>query len=496
MKFIELNSLFRNAVILGIIIMSTQSCKKDPEVVPTLLKTSTAEINLGEIKTGVSSNFQLTSEGEGLVIYALSSNKDWLVISTPSGVVTDTSTISISVLLTAEDLQEGYNEAEISVSPTIDGVESEVQLIKVFGEFEKTMVKSDLDSKDLGVIKSSQNFNLSLSKLGSEDLSYVITTNANWLNFSKVEGELTSNESIEVTVNTDSLSYGLSEANITVQGLVNGEIWNEIIFPVKVFFDNTTSGVIEGHTLSKDETWSGEIILKGTVTVPLGLELLILPGTKITIESQSPGPQTSITAFGSLIANGSMEEIIEFVGVGNWKGIESYGGNIELSYAYINRAIYAVYISTLQDNATTSPTIHHLFFENGDLGISLSSRFEINVSHLSFKNVMSQNIQLNKVNKVNLSEIDFAEYRYGGTDMSFFTSDGVVVVKNSNFYEKDSAFQYDADLSKATNTSLKIQNSFNFKTAEGGNSNGNTTEITDAVDSKIEGIGCGFTDRY
>ncbi len=65
-------------------------------------------------------------------------------------------------------------------------------------------------------------------------------------------------------------------------------------------------------TLAIDETWSGDILLTGDITIPEGITLTIDPGTRVLFPAGSDdtasGNDTALTEIlvsGSLVANGT-----------------------------------------------------------------------------------------------------------------------------------------------------------------------------------------------
>lgn len=156
---------------------------------------------------------------------------------------------------------------------------------------------------------------------------------------------------------------------------------------------------VSGSILS-DTTWTannGDIIVTGTVTVPLGKTLMIEPGTVIKFASG-----TSLLIAGKIIASGTSNQPITFTSnsglpsPGDWNGIEFqntanvgstfdycnvlYGGNgANASNIYFKTGAFSInmnhVLSTYSSNhginlRASSPQIKHsVFSENTDYGV-------------------------------------------------------------------------------------------------------------------------------
>ena len=146
-----------------------------------------------------------------------------------------------------------------------------------------------------------------------------------------------------------------------------------------------TSGV-----LTQDETWSGEVVITGDITVPNGVTLTIEAGTVIRFEmlddDQAGGSDSSRSELiinGSLRAAGTETNRVVITSSsldphpGDWGGIrvlkDSTDGMVSLSHVTIEYATFGIVISTKANNTTVvikSCTIQH----NAQNGVDAEAR--------------------------------------------------------------------------------------------------------------------------
>lgn len=107
------------------------------------------------------------------------------------------------------------------------------------------------------------------------------------------------------------------------------------------FYDNYWAG-----NISQNETWSDTIIVRGDITINLGVILTINPGAVIIFDNNK-----KITVNGSLNAQGTSLQGITFKSSsatpspGSWYGIR-VNGSANLSYCTVQHATYGVYYYT------------------------------------------------------------------------------------------------------------------------------------------------------
>lgn len=491
----------RHFILLSCIILFFTSCK-EKEVAPPTLGLSNTTIDLGAITSTSTSSLTLTQNGEGTISYTIASNKNWLKLSKSSGTISTTDVINLSTLINVADLTEGENTAILSITPTINGVVSPVVSVTVKGIYKTTTISPNSTSLDFGTITANKSVFLKMTKIGTENLSFDVTSDKPWLLIDKNTGTLAGTDSLKVTVDTKTLVGGSQTGNITIVPKVNGTASKPITVAVKVNYDDTITGIIEKHTLTKNETWGGNISLNGNVTVPKGFVLTIKPGTKIIVKNTEEGIDLVIN--GKLIMNGDATNIIEMKSESakpnydDWNGIEA-NGDVEISYCYIRDAYSPVtFVFTgLGITPTKAPSIHHCLFENAFSAIDfVSSEFETTFNNLTFRNLQFNSIFISDIKKMVLKDIEFLSSK---SDIAIYSTNLNLSISNSNFVSKTydfykNVFVYD-NISYANNI-VSMTNCFGVSYVDGFNKNGNVfTNNTPATVSN-QNIGCGFANKY
>ncbi len=131
---------------------------------------------------------------------------------------------------------------------------------------------------------------------------------------------------------------------------------------IEIIVTNTLEG-----SLVLDETWSGEMILKDTVTVPAGRSLIVEKGTLIRV----PAGQ-AVKIEGSLVINGINEQEVIMTSNSSpmeWQGLFIAPGNgqILLQYVIIKEAVKGI---TLDQRYAR---LDHLLIEENGAGIHLNN---------------------------------------------------------------------------------------------------------------------------
>lgn len=484
-------------------LLIAMSCKQK-EVAPPTLTVSNSTIDLGTITTTSSSSFMLVQSGEGSISYTISSNKNWLKLSKNSGVITGTDFINLSTIINAVDIQDGENTAVLSITPTINGVVSPVINVTVKGTFKTTTIEFGITNLDLQTIRAGKSVFLKMTKVGVENLNYEVTVDQPWLSVDKSVGTLSGTDSVKVNIDTKSLINGNYSGNITIIPKVNGISGKQTTIPVKFIYDDSISGNIESHILNKNETWSGEINLNGTVSVPKEFVLTIKPGTKIKVKSTIQGVELVIN--GKLIMNGDAANIIEMKSENkspeydDWNGIVA-NGDIEISYCYLRDAGTPIsfYSSGLLIKPSKAPIIHHILFENAATGIEfLASKYETTLYNLTFRNLIFDAIITSDIKKLNLKDIEFISEE--GDDITLYSSGLNLSITNSNFVNKSQSFYYNAfvyDNGKYTDNTVIFTNCFGVSSSSPAFAKFNNV-FTNSSPAQIsnQNIGCGFSNKY
>ena len=490
----------KHFILLSYIFLFFIGCKQK-EVAPPTLSLSNTTIDLGAITSTSTSSLTLTQNGEGTISYTIASNKTWLKLSKSSGTISTTDAINFSTSINVTDLAEGENTAILSISPTINGVVSPVVSVTVKGFYKTTTISLNSNGLDFGTITANISVFLKMTKIGTENLSFDVSSDKSWLTVDKNTGTLNGTDSLKVTVDTKTLMGGSQTGNITIVPKVNGIAGKQTTVAVKLNYDDTITGIIEKRTLSKNETWGGNISLNGNVTVPKGFTLTIKPGTKIKVKSTDNGLDLIIN--GKLVMNGDASNIIEMrsenakPAFNDWNGIEA-NGDVEISFAYIKDAFEGInFLLSGLSTPTKAPFIHHVLFENCFTGIGyFRSKFETTFYNLTFRNLMFNSIMIADANVVTIKDSDFLSTK---SDIAIYAAGLVLSVTNSNFVPKqyvfyENVFVYD-DV-KYINNKVTITNSFGISYTDGFNKNGNVFTNTTPASSANLNTGCGFANKY
>jgi hypothetical protein len=483
------------------------SCKKIPSELelqslePKIILGQT-EINIQDIHSHTVGGFNFKKNGPDLIKYEATSNKNWLIIDNPTGILKLVSdTVKFHIKMPSTELIEGENTAVITVKNTINGIESTDLIFNVKGNFKSTTLQSNTTLIDFGTIKSTYKRKITLFKSGLEDLEYLASTEQPWLKINKTQNSKITEDSLEVTVDTDKLSAGNFEGIVSITPKVLGQVGKPILVQIKGIYDDTISGEIEGHVFSKDETWAGVINLKGSIVIPKSKKLTIKPGAIINIKNTLP--LVSITCEGKMFSNGDINNIIEmkssdpFGTNSDWNGLIS-NGEIELSYTTIKNAKNALNFEFFTpNNNSTPPKIHHLFFDKNFIGIfDYKTTVNSSIQNITFRDIELFSIKFNSSKNTTLESCEFLnDVCYIDLDIS--SNNSLYNIKNSNFAQKKYAYQSHLEvISGFQFNTINVESCYGLNTINGTGTGGNVlTKKTDLSTPNVN-IGCGFLNKY
>ncbi|MBC8233224.1 right-handed parallel beta-helix repeat-containing protein [bacterium] len=138
----------------------------------------------------------------------------------------------------------------------------------------------------------------------------------------------------------------------------------------------TTSGKI-----SKPETWSGEIVLTGDVTISGGGRLTINPGTVVKFQPDTDDQQGGVDANlieliiegGEFVASGTESERITFTSEGKWYGIRNVRGALTLKYCDQNAGVIGLSV----EGSVPKVVENCSFTGNSDKGALFKKSFKL-----------------------------------------------------------------------------------------------------------------------
>lgn len=487
-----------------ILFISCEEPEPAPLPIPNpKLVVSKNQVDLGGIKSSSIGYFRLKKDGIGVIKYSVSSNKSWLILDSKEGSLSFLAdTVKFHVDLLAKDLIEADNNATLTVKSTINDVPVPDYQVEVKGKFVPTILQTNTNSISFGTIKKDVSAKINLKKIGLENLSYEAVSDKPWVKLGKNSGTIASTDSISFNIDPTSVQPGPFEAKVTITPKVLGVLGKPSVVTISGIYDDTITGTIEGHVLTKNETWAGNINLNGDITVPKGFSLIIKPGTIIKIK-KLPTPLV-INVLGKLVANGESSKIIEFKSIetnttdGDWGGIVSEY-DLEVSYALIKNAKVGLNFERVSNSSfgTALPNIHHVFFDNCVIGIlELKSNLESTLKNLSFRDIYFFSLKFSSTKKVNIQDCEFlADYCY--IDVNVSSDNSTINFLNCNFAKKKFSHQTHLEvISGFKNNIMTASNCFQLAFDQALLVNGNKFNATSSSSFANVNIGCGFMNRY
>jgi hypothetical protein len=344
-----------------------------------------------------------------------------------------------------------------------------------------------------------------ISKTGDEVVSWIASCNKSWLLLNHASGILSSQEdSILITINSSALDFGNNEGEIVITPMIKNVASDPITIKVIVSY---TTRIISGYVLRNNETWSGNILLKGDISIPTGFTLTINPGTKIFISTRGllydggfDDNKIDFYVNGSLLIKGTAQNIVQFMSVEteptneDWWGIGlSTGANFEMTYCALSHSSYGIFIFS---NMTNSALIKNCLFTNLKSSIVDFSNIEDTLTNNSFINVDYGYDLWGKSRKFHIKNSEFRDNRYLDISISGVSSnisdDTELSIENSNFIDNQWYNLYWSSNGYVTNSKIIANNCYgiqNFPIDE----NGNTIIINNELSTPIQNVGCGFS---
>lgn len=182
--------------------------------VSTTLCAEVTELRFSTDKTAL--DLPLRNCGTGTLSYTMTTNADWITLGNTSGTLTnETDPVAISV--SRASLNPGNYEGAIYVNAGTNGPLTVPVYLTVLNTT-APQISISIESISLGT--SSQNYTISLTNTGLQELNWAATTSQGWLSVSPTSGTLAFDESIDVlvTVNRGGLSAGAYNGAITFSG--------------------------------------------------------------------------------------------------------------------------------------------------------------------------------------------------------------------------------------------------------------------------------------
>ncbi|GAB4239092.1 MAG: hypothetical protein OHK0028_16810 [Deltaproteobacteria bacterium] len=187
--------------------------------------------------------------------------------------------------------------------------------------------------------------------------------------------------------------------------------------------------------IAADTTWSGEILLRQSVTVSPGATLRILPGTKVLIDGVDG---IGITVLGRMVAGEKGKSPVEFLplkprgGKAQWEGIALQGGTsaghalsrlriagaregvaLTETAAAIEGVSFAGCSTGIRWNQKSSASLDNCSFDGNDVGAFLSLGGEAVFRDCRFGNILVHGIVVDKGAALRVSGTSFSRGKTG-----------------------------------------------------------------------------------
>lgn len=187
--------------------------------------------------------------------------------------------------------------------------------------------------------------------------------------------------------------------------------------------------------ITTDTAWSGEILLRQSVSVSDGVTLRVLPGTKILVE---PGKGIGINVLGRILAGEKGMPPVEFLpsesgnGKARWEGISLRGGkaaghsfsgvridgaregiSLMETTAAIDGGTFSGCAAGIRSNQKSSCTVDNCTFEGNDIGAFLSLGGEAVFRDCRFANIQVHGIVVDKGAALRVSGTSFSRGKTG-----------------------------------------------------------------------------------
>jgi hypothetical protein len=478
------------------------ACKEAP-IPPPVFELTAPNIDLNNIKSDTKGQIVVRKSGIGNIDYTVVADKPWLILEKKAGSLkTDADTIKFSLSINNTGLLEGQNTANVTFTPTINGVLSSAISMNITGIFKISSLKAKAEKIELGTIKKSVNARIEIVRTGLEKVSYTVSSDKPFLTLNQTQNLNFQNEldSIVCKIDPKGLPAGPFSAIVRIEAKINEVLQEPINVLISGIFDNTLTGDISAHVLSEDEIWSGNINLLGSITVPIGRNLTIKPGTRVSIKSTVE--PIKLTINGSLKAEGTDNGIIEFKSELNksnkdWVGI-IVNGKVEFKFVYIRNAANAISFEFQKlDINTLNSSIKNVFFDKNIVGIfDHKANSSAVLSYLSFRNIELFGIRFASGSQTTVEYSEFlSDLCY--IDLAVASNSGKYVLKDNNFAAKKLSYLSHLEfLEGFKNNQISASRNYNLSIVNGSNILGNAFTANEVRNFQNSNIGCGFRQKY
>jgi hypothetical protein len=178
--------------------------------------------------------------------------------------------------------------------------------------------------------------------------------------------------------------YAPGDGSYPIRSRVISGDYIEAPAPAHLFTVDSTLPTTSG-SLTGDETWDGEVVLSGDVTVPEGLTLSLAAGTTVRFQALSDDQgggsdisRSELMVAGDLLVSGGVGSEITFTSssaapsAGDWGGIRVTGrGTVALSHAVVEYGSWGISVDS-SEGAGAISIIESVFRHGGGNGFAVT----------------------------------------------------------------------------------------------------------------------------
>lgn len=360
------------------------------------------------------------------------------------------------------------------------------------------VIDIDKTSLDFGEVVKGQSISetITLSNFGDDYFEWSYSTDKDWISLTPENGTVEESDvDVTVTVDTSPLGVGSHSGTITISSDTEGVQGS----PVDILVTLEISSEIEipGHELTENETWSGNITLKGDIKITTGNTLTIEPGTVIKVTDEYPDWDggfkddiVDIYVQGNLVAHGTENDIIVFTvdsenpEMDDWWGFGlSSNSSVNLKYCCIAYSDYGLFVFTTSPN---TPVVENCMFAYSSGIVDFGPNSDI--SHTTFINGNYGYVRWEEYRTADISYCVFENN--SGIDVRALDSYNDVTIDNSNFVDNGGTNLQISSSFSPDNVTITANNCYGISTTD---DNGcGTITVNNPESSPIATAGCGF----
>lgn len=332
-----------------------------------------------------------------------------------------------------------------------------------------------------------------INTMGIDSTNWNASTDVSWIKLSD-DSNVDSNgvNKVFITIDIEGIDPGDHYGKIIV---VEGDSSETEEIDVRL----TIVDEIAGHELTEDETWSGDLLIKGDIKVPAGKTLKILPGSELKIKIAKPdwdgGLEDNlidIYSRGKIIAEGTASKPIHITvdhsepQMSMWWGIGVKSSDaVIFKYFSVSYAENGLFIF---GSAEEGNTFQNCLFSHNESGITNMGGSNT-MSRTTFSNCKYAYARWESWSVTDITNSEFKD----NTSIDVWAVDAytTVNVSKTNFSSPDAENLEIFSSDNVVGVTITADNCYGIENIDD-HGNGTITE-TDKASSEISGAGCGFS---